>query len=282
MAKISFIEQQYFEKIFQMNSGYVLDFSNAKFQRFVYQSLGIDIYQKYIDLSKAKILRSIIQDFDDKSVGKLLLELMEYKRIHQRVEEHEKEQFLACVAIAHRMIGKTVPQANVSKPILNAFNFDKYHKELMRLATSTNAQQRGYELERYLRNLFEESNLQPRKSFKIEGEQIDGSFCYANEIYLLEAKWQATPATKDDLVIFNEKVASKSSFTRGFFFSWSGFMPNSITTFNLGRVPHIILMDGQELTMILERRILFNEALAMKIRCLAEEGKCYKPADELI
>lgn len=36
MAKIDFVEKEYFEQLFGMRSGYVLDFSNRSFQEFVY------------------------------------------------------------------------------------------------------------------------------------------------------------------------------------------------------------------------------------------------------
>lgn len=40
---------------------------------------------------------------------------------------------------------------------------------------------------------------------------------------------------KADLVVFNEKVSSKSGFTRGLFISFSGFSDEALTTFTNGR-----------------------------------------------
>ena len=76
MAQLDFIDKGHFEKLFGMDSGYVLNFSNRTFQEFVYEKIHIDIYQKYPGLSKAKILRAIIADSDKITVGKLLLELL--------------------------------------------------------------------------------------------------------------------------------------------------------------------------------------------------------------
>ena len=56
-------------------------------------------------------------------------------------------------------------------------------------------QPRGYALERYLKALFDANGLAGRASFRLVGEQIDGSFELAGETYLLEAKW-----TSPDLV----------------------------------------------------------------------------------
>jgi hypothetical protein len=40
-------------------------------------------------------------------------------------------------------------------------------------------------------------------------------------------------------------------------------------------------MDGQELAIMLERKIDLKMVLEKKIRCLAEEGNCYKNIREL-
>lgn len=282
MATISFNEQQYFEKMFNMSGGYVLDFSNATFQRFVYDSLKIDIYKEYTGLSKAKILRAIIGDYGDIRVGKLLLELLEYKKLHLNVEEYEKEVFFKCVEIGQRMIGKNSHRATASSVQEVVFDYDENYKAYLKVINNNNPQQRGYEFEKFLFDLFSQNNLQPRGSFRISGEQIDGSFCLNSEVYLLEAKWQSALTSKNDLVAFNEKVSSKSAFTRGFFISYAGYSPQAVETFNSGRKIHVVLMDGHEIAIILERKIDLKVALERKIRCLAEEGKCYNKIDEIL
>lgn len=49
-------------------------------------------------------------------------------------------------------------------------------------------QRRGYALERLLYDVFEEFDLDPRQSFRVAGEQIDGGFRLDGEYFLLEAK----------------------------------------------------------------------------------------------
>jgi hypothetical protein len=283
VSKISFNDQQYIEKILNMDGGYVLNFTNASFQRFIHHSLNIDIYDNYSGLSKAKILRRIIVEYDDVRVGKLFLQLLEYKKSHLIIEDEEKELFFKCVEISNKLMGKSIiPKVNVA-PIIQKLNFDfvANYKSYIKVVTNKNAQERGYEFEKYLYNLFEQNNLEPRGSFKIHGEQIDGSFCLNNEIYLLEAKWQSTPSNKSDLVVFNEKAKSKSAFTRGYFISHTGYSEQAVETFKSGRTVHIVLMDGQELAIMLENKIDFKLVLEKKIRCLAEEGNCYKNISEL-
>lgn len=43
MANIEYIEKDYFEELFGMRTGYVLDFSNRGFQEFVFEKIHLDI-----------------------------------------------------------------------------------------------------------------------------------------------------------------------------------------------------------------------------------------------
>lgn len=65
MAQMTYIEKDYFERLFDMETGYVLDFTNYTYQRFVADTINIDVYKKSHNLSKAKILRAIMDDCDN-------------------------------------------------------------------------------------------------------------------------------------------------------------------------------------------------------------------------
>lgn len=287
MAKLTFVEEEYFEKLFSMESGYVLDFSNRTFQKFVYSVINIDIYCKYEGLSKAKILKAIISEYDNVTVGKLLLELMRYMQSKRMITDENRETFKQCVAIGNRLIGKlsafVAPKStNASKPITSLINYERYLKELQTLSDYEDTPQaRGFAFEKYLREFFEDNGLQPRGSFKLIGEQIDGSFILHNEVYLLEAKWTSKPINKADLVVFNEKVSSKSGFTRGLYISYSGYSGEALQTFATGRTINIVLMTVQELAIVLSEKKDFQKFLWGKIRALAEEGDFNKSIFEL-
>ena len=155
----------------------------------------------------------------------------------------------------------------------NLTYYDKLKKDLQELSNFDDSpQSRGFAFEKYLQNLFEINELQSRGSFKIEGEQIDGSFVLRDEVYLLEAKWTNKPIDKSELVIFNEKVSSKSGFTRGLFISYSGYSKEALNTLNSGRTVNIVLMTVKELEMILSKKVDFKEFIWAKVRALAEEG----------
>ncbi|MBM7558153.1 hypothetical protein [Halanaerobacter jeridensis] len=168
MANLSFTEQKYFEKIFEMGGGYVLDFSNTDFQRFVFDSLQIDVYEKYNYASKAKLLRKLIKDFNDKQVGKLLLELLKYKQTHLGIKEDEKKAFNKCVDIGNRLVGKKtkkVKNKSEERRNKNKFDFAKFSNLLNELKEINSPQKRGYKFEKFLYKLFLENDLDPKKKF---------------------------------------------------------------------------------------------------------------------
>lgn len=285
MAQMTYIEKDYFERLFDMETGYVLDFTNYTYQRFVADTINIDVYKKYHDLSKAKILRAIMNDYDNVTVGKLLLGLMQYMQVRELVTDEKKEIFRKCTEIGYRLIGKKVspkPMNTVPKPPKSEFDFEKYLNELKDLADyRDNPQARGYQFERYLNRLFKDCVLEPRESFRIKGEQIDGSFVLRNDIYLLEAKWTNRQTEKSDLVVFNEKVSSKSGFTRGLFISFAGYSNDAVETFCNGRKVNIVLMTVQELAVALTRKMDISIVIWNKVRALAEEGNYNKQVYEM-
>ena len=63
-------------------------------------------------------------------------------------------------------------------------SLDALNKEYMPLLTDPDHQRRGYRLEKILRSLFEICDLDPRASFKIVGEQLDGAFSFETTDYL--------------------------------------------------------------------------------------------------
>lgn len=144
------------------------------------------------------------------------------------------------------------------------------------------AQERGYAFEKFLNHLFDIHGLAPRNSFRIVGEQIDGSFEINSDIYLLEAKWQSKPISQDDLLIFRGKVEAKSTWARGLFISMSGFSGDGLTAFSRGKATNIIGISGQDIYFILNGEITLNEAINLKARRAAETGEFYVAVFDLI
>ncbi len=83
-------EFSFFEKLFEMESGYVLDFSNGTFNNFVRDSVGIDVYDElYLknveksqgSSSKANILRYFWRNESNEDIFKLVNDLVKYYEI---------------------------------------------------------------------------------------------------------------------------------------------------------------------------------------------------------
>jgi hypothetical protein len=99
------MEKKKLEKLFQMSSGYVLDFSNRTLAEFVAESTGRDIYDAkyyYASGSKANRLRAFWRLEPNHVVGKLLHDLLEYCR-PAAGDTAQSHLFQECERIAKRL-----------------------------------------------------------------------------------------------------------------------------------------------------------------------------------
>lgn len=143
------------------------------------------------------------------------------------------------------------------------------------------AHSRGFAFELFLNKLFGEFELSPRKSFRLVGEQIDGSLELDGEYYLIEAKWQKDPLGNADLLTFHGKIMGKSTWTRGIVISYNGFSKDGLEAFSRGRPTNLIAIDGQDLYAILSKEISLTDVLRKKVRWAADTGEIAKSVFEL-
>ena len=130
-------------------------------------------------------------------------------------------------------------------------SLDALNKEYMPLLTDPDHQRRGYRLEKILRSLFEICDLDPRASFKIVGEHIDGAFSFETTDYLFEGKWQQEPVGAAALDVLAGKLSRKLDNTLGLFLSVNGFSQDGVEAHSSGR-RIMLLMDGSDLMAVLE------------------------------
>jgi hypothetical protein len=142
--------------------------------------------------------------------------------------------------------------------------------------------QRGFAFQKFLNSLFALYNLNPHSAFRLTGEEIDGSFEIDSNVYLLEAKWQATPSGQKDLSVFSMKVSGKSTWSRGLFVSYMGFTPDGLEAFARGKQTNLIGMDGQDLFFIVDGKITLDEAIRRKARRAAETNDFYTSVYSII
>jgi hypothetical protein len=105
---------------------------------------------------------------------------------------------------------------------------EQYRAAFLQLCEMKDAQQRGFQLERFLNGFLDFEGLNPRGSFKIIGEQIDGSFAWAASTYLVEAKWVKEPVAGAEFGAFIYKIAGKTLDTRGLYISINGYSPQAM------------------------------------------------------
>lgn len=143
-------------------------------------------------------------------------------------------------------------------------------------------QERGYAFEKFFTALFNAFDMQPRSSFRIVGEQIDGSINFEGNTYLIEAKWQNALVGNTELLTLHGKVGGKSTWSRGIFISYSGFSEGGLEAFSKGRPTNLIAVTGQDLYFVLDGRMPLNQMVRLKARLAAEEGRVFVPVQELL
>ena len=86
--------------------------------------------------------------------------------------------------------------------------YERYEKLCQEPENATKLwyQKRGYEFEKLISDVLKRDGLFPHSSYKIKGEQIDGSFILGDRVYLLEAKWHKKEMTASDIYEFKGKV----------------------------------------------------------------------------
>lgn len=269
---------------FIRGKGYVLDFSDTSFSEFFEQELNVDIDDPAYARnggSKGKRLRCFLETVDNATAVRTLTALWEY-----RVEILASTQLVDSVqnaegrllSIIERLSGSAA--ASLDPPPAPAVN----RAEVAALRDQLNAmhqlapQQRGYALEGFLKQAFDLFGLAMRAPFRNTGEQIDGSFVLANEIYLVEAKWHKEPTGVGDLFAFHGKL-DKAAWTRGLFVSFNGFTMEGLTAF--GTAKRMICMAGRDIYDALDREIPLPAVLERKVRGAAETGRPFIPVSEL-
>lgn len=140
---------------------------------------------------------------------------------------------------------------------------------------------RGVMFERFLNTLFHAFELAPRNSFRLKGEQIDGSFVLDGVTYLVEAKWQASRTGNRDLAAFNDQVGAKTAWARGLFVSYAGYTTEGLEAYGKGRSSRILLLEGMDLFYVLSASVGLRELLAAKDRRAVEEGRAFVSVTEL-
>jgi hypothetical protein len=128
MSDLSNIEKRQFERLLQMGGGYVLDFSNRTFAEFVTDSVGRDIYDARYSSgsgSKANLLRGFWKEETNRTVGKLLGDLVEYAVAEGKVGPDRQGDLEGCRrAVTRLMQDSPVPELDALSAISDERDFE--------------------------------------------------------------------------------------------------------------------------------------------------------------
>lgn len=296
MAKLTTTDKQILEELFQMGGGYVLNFSDRTFGEFFHDDLGIDIFDQkynYASGSKANRLRGFWQVAQDSHVAKSIDQLLIYIDTQIAIRRLSADKFPDHLVQRARTISSRLSGAAPVKPAVdpissqpatphsNAQHFTPDAQVLAGLRYkfvvlhSMTPQERGFAFERFLNELFNLFHLAPRGSFRLVGEQIDGSFQIGQDVYLVEAKWQNQKTGQSDLLSFSGKVEGKAQWSRGLFISYTGFTDDGLEAFARGKSTRIICMDGFDVHCVLNHNLNLAEVVNRKMRRAGETNDAF-------
>tara|TARA_R110002126_G_scaffold84354_1_gene205107 strand:- start:1954 stop:2790 length:837 start_codon:yes stop_codon:yes gene_type:complete len=116
MADLSFQDKRYLERMFEMEGGYVLDFSNRTFHNFIYDSIKFNIEEeKYYSNgeSKARRLRVFWDTESNYTVGLLIEKLLEYWHTQvnmgeRNIDDLSERLHKECEKISKRLKSDTI------------------------------------------------------------------------------------------------------------------------------------------------------------------------------
>lgn len=154
---------------------------------------------------------------------------------------------------------------------------EKFEAAFYALSALTDAPQRGYALERFLNEFLEFEGLSPRGSFKVVGEQIDGSFAWASSTYLVEAKWVKDRIAGAEFGAFIYKVSGKSADTRGLYIAINGYSEMALEGLQMKGELRFVCIDGSHLLRALASGWDFSKLLNIVWRHASETGQAYLP-----
>jgi hypothetical protein len=150
----------------------------------------------------------------------------------------------------------------------------------MELFAMSDPHERGYAFQGFLDQLFDMFDLEPRLSYDLPHEEIDGSFSFDTDDYIIEARWRKEAANPTDADRFAKKIERKSKNALGLFISVNGFTEGVFADY--ARETPFFAMDGADLLCVLEQRVRLAALLRRKKRHANETGHCFFPAKAML
>lgn len=225
MSDLNFKEKKYLEKILEMGSGYVLDFSNRTMQEFIIEAIGVDIYNDKYNFkgdSKANRLRAFWESESNYNAGLLIEQLLEYwlTQIHTGERDYDytdENLHKECLKIVERLkSGGPVESLESLKPNSDDKSFEKLAYSL-KLSINNNEPEMGIDrlhtfVIKYIRELCQKHKIEFERELPLHS--LFGMYVkYLNSSKVIESEMtnRILKSTISVLEAFN-KVRNEQSF----------------------------------------------------------------------
>lgn len=214
-----------FEKLFKMETGYVIHFSNRTFENFFYETINKNIYSDEYALygsSKANRLRCFIEKEDNFSVAKILEELLQElialnERIDKEMDLSEEQLIESARRIIDNLKAGTFSESlsDINESIIEDTNFERL-KESIRMEIESNNPENALDrihtfMTRYIRSLCSKHKIEFHKNEPLNS--LFGKYRnYLSTNNLLETRMTSRilKSTGDILESFNSVRNDKS------------------------------------------------------------------------
>ena len=244
------------------------DSENAYQQTIIDLMLDVATMTRFRDVEKIKEPdnRALRLEEAHDAVGRLRTLTARY-----REEAEARERSVAAKA------PQSVKQAGIKKfsDELGAIR-DRY----MAMHSSNDPHQRGKVFEILLTDLFVLFDTEPRLSYSLAHEQIDGSLSFDTDDYIVEARWRRDATSREHLDVFKSKVEHKGRNALGIFVSVNAFSSDALAQYQSSSP--FVVFTGEDLFMVLDGRIRLDDLLRAKKRHVNETGDCNLPARNLL
>jgi hypothetical protein len=135
----------------------------------------------------------------------------------------------------------------------------------------------GARLKKILNGLFEILDIE--SDFINLFDEIDSDFVLNEQKYYFVSRWLKRQSKIDDYDFPLEELGKATEGTIGLFLSLNGFAPD-VSEIKPGHI--IILMDGNDLLAVLEKRIDFVEILEKKLEYSKKTGRAYLSVNDIL
>jgi len=197
---------------------------------------------------------------------------------HQQTDRQEKESLAQAAREEQRRHEEETGERRATTLQLSR---EKLKSSFFDLCGQGDPQARGYALEKFLNEVFELEGLKPRAAFKLDGEQIDGSFFWNGQTHLVEARWVKNAVSGSGFSSLIYKISGKTANTRGLFVSINGYSPEAVRALTGKGELRFVCIDGAHLVRCLTPGFTLQALLQEVWRHADETGEPYLPPSKM-